>query len=172
MSNSSIPTATVRESWAEVRAGRLVMRYRRRGVGRIVLVIHSPGSRDPLWPELIDALGASFRLVVPDPPASDADAGWLEAFLEGLGIPELHVVAADRFCMPALELALLGADQVARMVLIPEGGGREAALRGMVETATRQARVQLLVVRRGQPPGELLALVKDFLEGGGPPAVA
>src|SRR5687768_2937389 len=111
MSMSSIsetPRAT--ESWAEVRAHDQVIRYRRIGVGRPVLVLHSPDDPDPLWPELLDTLGASYRVIVPDAPERETDVTtWLTGFLEGLGAISVRIVASDRFCMPALELALLEA---------------------------------------------------------------
>jgi hypothetical protein len=160
-------TARAVESWAEVRARDQVMRYRRSGVGRAVLLFLIPDHREPLWPGLLEALGAGFRLIVPEPPAADADiAGWLADFLEGLGMSNVRILAADRFCLPALELALLEADQVARLVLLPEGTGGRGEVGATLETATRHMRVPLLVIRRGQPADEIVSLIKDFLGDG------
>lgn len=90
---SSSDTTRAHESWAEVRAHDRVMRYRRSGVGRAVLVLRSPEDPEPLWPELLEALGAGYRLIVPDPPPGDADvAGWLAGFLEGLGASNVRIL--------------------------------------------------------------------------------
>jgi hypothetical protein len=143
---------------AEVRAHNRVIRYRRTGVGRAVLLLHCPDYSEPLWPELIEALGAGFRLIVPDLPAPHADVvGWLGDFLEGLGMSSVRILAADRFCMPALELTLLDPDQVARVVLVLASGS--------LETAMRQPTVPILVVRRSQPADDVLPLVTGFLGG-------
>lgn len=152
------------EAWAEVRANDRVMRYRRAGRGRAIIVLYSPSDGRPIWPELVDALGAGFRLILPEPPDCDADiAEWLADFLEGLGMSNIGIVAADRFCVPTLELTLLGVDQVARIVLVPNGRGGETGLGGALEAATGQAVVPLLVVRDGHPVGEILPLVTRFL---------
>jgi hypothetical protein len=54
-------------------------------------------------------------------------------------------------------------DQVARIVLVPNGRGGEAGLGGALETATGQAVVPLLVVRDGLPVEEILPLITRFL---------
>jgi hypothetical protein len=164
LKSSSSDTTLADESWAEVRAHDQVMRYRRSGVGRAVLVLRSPGNPEPLWPELVEALGIGYRLIVPEAPARDADlARWLADFLEGLGVSNVSILAADSFCIPALELALLEGDQVARLVLVAEGRGWRWEVGATLETATRGLRVPLLVVRRGQPAGEIVPLITDFL---------
>ena len=153
------------EAWAEVRANDRVMRYRRAGTGRAVIVLYSPSDPGPPWPELVEGLGEGFRLILPEPPDAEADiAEWLADFLEGLGMSNIGIVAADRFCVPTLELTLLGVDQVARIVLVPNGRGGEAGLGGVLETATGQAVVPLLVVRNGHPVEEILPLVTRFLD--------
>ncbi len=153
------------ETWAEVRAHDHVMRYRRSGVGRAVLVLRSADEPEPLWPELADALAARFRVIIPEMPAAADVAAWLTDFLEGLGTASVAVVAAEPFCIPALELALLDADQVARLVLVPGGQAEETGLDGALATTTRGASMPLLVVRRGLSAGEALPLVMCFLTG-------
>ena len=157
------------ESWAEVRARDQVMRYRRSGVGRAVVLLLCPGeSPEPFWPALLEALGADFRLIVPELPAADADvAGWLAGFLEGLGVSNVGVLAADRFCLPALELALLEGDQLTRIVLVSDGPGgpRHPSGGGKLQTPLGQAALPLLVVHRGQPASEVVPLVTGFLRG-------
>ena len=151
-------------TWAEVRARDRVMRYRRSGVGRTVLVLTSHDDPESLWPELLDALGTGYRLIVPEAPAGDSDvATWIADFLEGLGVSNVSLLAADRFCIPALEVALLEGDQVARIVLVPPGNGRAGDGGAALVTGTRQARVPLLVVQRGQPAIETVPAITAFL---------
>jgi hypothetical protein len=165
----SVDTAHAAESWAEVRARDQVMRYRRVGVGRsVVLLLRSCEPAEPLWRELLEALSVDFRLIVPEQPAPGADvAGWLAGFLEGLGMSNVAVLAADRFCLPAVELALVQGDQLARIVLVPDGAdasGRGPCC-GKLETALGQAALPLLVVHRGHPASEIVPLVTGFLRG-------
>src|SRR3712207_2802925 len=97
MSNSPISADAPRhaETWAEVRARGHVMRYRRSGTGRTVVAFGSTAHPNPAWPELLDALGAGFRLIVPDPPAAEEDVPcWLSGFLEGLGVSNVRILAA------------------------------------------------------------------------------
>ncbi|HVJ30385.1 MAG TPA: hypothetical protein VNA66_08785, partial [Gammaproteobacteria bacterium] len=97
MSQSSSGTpARGGEHWAEVRAHDQVMRYRRSGAGRALLLLRSAERADSLWPELLEALASHFRLIVPDVPAhAGSAADWLVDFLEGIGMPGMGIVAAD-----------------------------------------------------------------------------
>src|SRR5581483_12280075 len=98
------PSATC----AEVLAHDRVMRYRRFGAGPAVLLLGEPEADGALWPELHRVLAARFRLIVPELPDARTDVtAWLGDFLEGLGTSGVAIVAADPFCVPALELALL-----------------------------------------------------------------
>lgn len=133
------------------------MRYRRAGCGLAVLVL------GPLWPELLEALAARYRVIVPDLPARGADVvPWLADFLEGLGLANVTVVAADPSCEAALDLALVAVDQVARLVVV-------AAPRDTPLTAARAVLVPLLLVPRELPAAEALPLVARFLAGEGAP---
>jgi len=169
MPRSPLPdTVRAATSWAEVRANGRVIRYRRSGVGRAVLLLSPPDQSEPLWPELLDELAVSFRLITPEPPADEADvACWLGTFLEGLGVSNVGIVAAGCFCIPALELALSRGDQIARLVLVPDGRGSRLEGRGALEPATRHLSVGLLVVQRGQRATETVPLVTGFLSGDG-----
>jgi hypothetical protein len=156
------------ESWAEVRAHGRVIRYRRSGLGPTLLLLDPPDQSELLWPELLEALDTGFRLIVPEPPPTEADvACWLATFLEGLGVPEVSVLAGGCFCIPALELALSPGDQVARLVLVPAGSGAGEARGGTLDTVNRQVAVPLLVVRRDQPADGIVPLVTRFLRGNG-----
>lgn len=167
-------------AFAEVRARDHVMRYRRSGAGRAVLVLWADGATAadegdslPLWPELPGELAAHFRVIVPEVPSGATTAGdvaiLLADFLDGLGACGVAVVAADRFCIAAVELALLDADRVARVVLVPGGGsgpGETTGLDGVLAATGRAAQpVPLLVVRRGTRAAEALPLVTRFLAG-------
>ena len=163
MSNTSVFEAPPQsDSWAEVRAHDRVVRYRRIGTGRPVLALYSPG--DPLWPELLQTLGAGYRLIVPQPPGAGADiTPWLAGFLEGLGLSSVRILAADSFSIPALELALLDTAGISRMVLLAEGPAAPDAPRGFLRSAVGRTSVPLLLVRRAQPAGGMIALITDFL---------
>ena len=163
-------TSRSQESWAEVRAHDTVMRYRRSGAGRSILVLRSSDATSP-WPELLDGLRRGYRLIDPEPPAGDADvAAWLGGFLEGLGTSTVRIVADDRFCIPVLELALRESDQITRMVLVAAGPSMPDAARGVLETAMGHAPVPLLVLRGGHAADDVISLITDFLgeESAGP----
>jgi hypothetical protein len=153
-------------AWAEVRAHDRVMRYRRLGAGRAVLVLRPASAFAPLWPGLAHALAAHFRVILPDLPATAVDAtAWLAGFLEGVGAAGVGVVAAGRFCAPALELALLDPDAVGRVALVHRGAGAGPALGGAL-VPTGVARVPLLVLRRGLAAGDALPQLARFLDPG------
>ena len=166
MSNPSTIPDRPQSTWSEVRAHDHVMRYRRSGVGPAVLLLHPGEASGALWPELLHVLSASFRVILPDLPEDDSDAAaWLADLLEGLGFTRVAVLAADGFCLPALELALLDADQVSRLVLVPDGCAGETGLDGALATPSRGADIPILVVRRGLPADEALPMVTHFLAG-------
>ena len=151
--------------FAEVRAHDQLMRYHRTGSGRPVVVLRTSND-DSLWPELTACLAVAFRVLTPDVPAGDADmARWLGGFLEGIGLHRVTVIAADAFCIPALELVLLGADQVERLVLVSTGAAAETALDGTLATSVDGAAVPLLMMRRELPATDALPLLMDFLRG-------
>jgi hypothetical protein len=168
MPNSSL-TGVVEEpeAWAEIRAHDLVMRYRRLGVGRSLLFLDSRSEAE-ICPELRDALAGDFRLIVPELPGANVHlAGWLADLLEGIGASDVGIVAAERYCVTAIELALLGVDQIARVVIVcPESRGHsrrfDAWEHGALESASRRANVPMLLVHRGQSLAEIAALVRSF----------
>jgi hypothetical protein len=168
MSNSPLTEAApVSEPWAEIRAHDLVMRYRRLGVGRSFLFLDSR-SEPEICPELRDALAGDFRLIVPELPGTDVHlAGWLADFLEGIGASDVGIVAAERHCLTAIELALISVDQIARVVIVcPESRGHsrrfDAWEHGALESASRRVKVPMLLVHSGQSLDEIVALVRSF----------
>lgn len=144
------------------------MPYRRSGTGRPLLLLHSPQDSPPLWPEVLELLHSGFRLVVPDPPPAGTEAeAWLSALFDGLGLSGVIVVASDKFCIAALERALLEPDRVARVIMIVRGRGSEAVVDGSIDSIPRLASVSLLVLRHDRPAAEVLPLVTTFLQGTG-----
>ena len=155
-------------SLAEVRAHDQVMRYHRAGAGRPLVLLRSAAGPDALWPELEVQLVARFRVFTPElPPDCEDVAAWVKGFLEGVGLDRVVIVAADPCCLSALELALLGAPQIDRLVLVPGGLAGETGLDGTLATAYAGMSVPLLVVRRGLSAAEALPLLQQFLEHDG-----
>jgi hypothetical protein len=152
-------------SLAEVRAHDQVMRYHRAGVGRPLVLLRTAAGPESLWPELEGELVARYRVFTPElPPDCEDVAAWAKDFLEGVGLDRVVVVAADPCCISALELALLGAPQIERLVLVPGGLSGETGLDGTLATAYAGMSVPLLVVRRGLSAAEALPLLLQFLE--------
>ena len=166
------PVAHPAETLAEVRAHDHVMRYHRAGTGRPVIVLRGADDPDALWPELDAELTSRFRVVTPEISAECEDvAAWVADFLEGLGLDRVAVLAAEPCCLSALELALLHAGQVERLVLVPAGTVGETALDGTLATTLAGVSVPLIVVRRGLDAATALPLLRQFLEHHGRPAV-
>ena len=165
MSNTTLSAAPSTDTWAEVRARENVTRYRRSGVGQVVLLLDRMGNAS-LWPELLHVLGGNFRVIAPESPLGYSNhATWIPEFLEGLGAASVTVVAASDFVVPALDLALRDVHQVTRLVLIPDGDSGEPATAGAVTTSAGPAEVPLLVVRRGLPADDALPIITKFLSG-------
>lgn len=167
MSNSLLTDEKLAHNgWTEIRARDQVVRFRRSGAGRGILLLHSAVETRPLWPELLDTLTSGFRLIVPAARAPDTDIDvWLSALLEGLGTSRLTVVASDEFCVPAIEQALLDPDHVSSVILICPGRGSEGCVTGTLGTTNQLPSVPLLMLRRDQPAPEILAAVHRFLSG-------
>jgi hypothetical protein len=161
MSNQLPATPVPVESWGEVRTRDQVVRYRRSGSGRAVLVLHSPEASEPLWPEMLDLLAASGRVIVPTPPAPSIEVDqWLALMLDGLGLMNVVLVAAEGFCMAAIERALMEPDRIAR-IIIACTGGKDAPL--VADVQARLGTVPLLILRREDPAADVLEVVADFL---------
>ena len=162
---SLTPLTHPAETLAEVRAHDQVMRYRRAGAGRPLVVLRGAGEHDALWPELDAELVAHFRVFTPDLPAACDDAAtFVSDFLEGVGLDRVLVLAAEPCCLSALELALLDASRVERLVLVPAGAAGETGLDGTLATTFTGVAVPLLVVRRGLSAAEALPLLRTFLD--------
>lgn len=152
------------ETLAEVRAHDQVMRYRRAGVGRPVVVLRGADAGDALWPELGAELVSRFRVFTPElPDDCDDVAAWVADFLDGVGLDRVLLLAAEPCCLSALELALLDALRVERLVLVPAGAAGETGLDGTLATTFAGVSVPLLVVRRGLSSADALPLLRNFL---------
>lgn len=157
--------ARAAEALAEVRAHDQVMRYRRAGSGRPLVVLRGADDDDALWPGLDAELASRFRVFTPELPVRCDDlAAYGTDFLEGVGLDRVVVLAAGSCCLAALELALLDARQVERLVLVPAGATEETGLDGTLATTLAGVSVPLLVVRRGLAADEAIPLLRRFLD--------
>ena len=159
------------------------MRYRRSGAGPTLLLLGASGDSPTISTELVAALGARFRVIVPDiadlstaelrPEVQSAEGrsdnktvtSWITEFLEGLGTCEVAIMAADHLCMPVIELAFRGVDQVKRLVLIPDGEPDDSTTEGAITAAVGTPPIPVLIVRPGLSVNEALPLVTTFLAG-------
>ena len=156
------------EPWSEIRAHNQSMRYRRLGAGRSLLFLDS-ATQPQVCAELRDALAGTFRLILPELPSGDVHlAGWLADLLDGIGSSNVGVIAAEGYCVAAIELALLGVDQIARVVIVcSESRGQsprfEASEHGQLASASHRADIPMLLIHRGQTLHEIVSLVRRFL---------
>ena len=168
---SLTPLTHAAETLAEVRAHDQVMRYRRAGAGRPIIVLRGADDAEALWPELDAELVSGFRVVTPELPADCEDvAAWVADFLEGVGLSRVVVLAAEPCCLSALELALLASDQVERLILVPAGAAGDSGLDGTLATTLAGVSVPLIVVRRGLSAAVALPLLRNFLQQSKHPA--
>lgn len=124
---NSPPVALPAAPWAEVRVAERVIRYRRagRGRGRVILLLMAPSAAeaDGNWPEMSGTLAQWFRVLQPEPPATTpstaVDADWLDALLDGLGIPDVALVAGEPFHDVAR--SLLTREDIAAAILVTTG---------------------------------------------------
>ena len=165
MSNTPATAIATSEPWAEVRASDRVMRYRRSGAGPTLVLLGYQAESSPISTELVTALGAQFRVIVPDVPARASVTDWVAEFLEGLGTCEVAILAANHLCMPTIELAFRGIEQIKRLVLIPDGEPDDSTAEGAITAAVGAPAIPVLIVRPGLGASEALPLVTTFLIG-------
>ena len=116
--------------WNEVRAAGLHTAYLEAGSGPPVVLLHGLGATNAsLLPTLWD-LARSHRVIVPDLPGfgesakpirsynAEFFAGWLEAFLDELGLERVHAAGNSMGGRVAIELGLRAPDRVDRLVLL------------------------------------------------------
>jgi len=164
MSNTSpsAPPPSV-NPWAEVFAHDRIIRYRRTGVGMPVLLMLPEPTLAPLAAELTRILAASFRLIVPELPGPNNAMEWVAEFLEGLGTSAVTLIASGALCMTAIELALRDADQVSRLVLLPEGEAADGPRDSSLVATFGAAEVPALIIRPGLEAALTAGIIARFV---------
>jgi hypothetical protein len=171
MSNSLVFSQRLASDvWAEIRTSQQVVRYRRVGAGLPVLVL---AEQQEICPTVVGALtdAGVVRLIMPELPVEAVHvAGWAADFLEGIGAASVGLLATPSFAGAAIELAMLGAVQIQRVVLVAEEAGSfgrwcEGWKAAELDCGKGGARVPLLLVHKGQPMDEIGPLVRSFFGG-------
>lgn len=157
------PLVTPPPSWAEVRAGEHVVRYRRTGEGRPLLLLSPPRGATPLWPGLRGALERRFRVVEPDLPADGELLVPLTAFVEGLGLTGMVLIAAGDHCPAAVDLALSDPERLVAVLLGPEPRGGGPSLDALLAGAAALLSVPTGVVPLDEPGAEALRALTGLL---------
>jgi len=117
---------TLNEAWhlgpcAEVRVGEHVTRYVRRGSGPSAVLLGAEPESSPIWRSLVDWVGSSHRVTIPQAPSDGVDAGdWLRGFIEGLGLTAFVLFAGPEFGAAALDLTTADDFTVGKLVLLPD----------------------------------------------------
>lgn len=117
---------TVNQAWhlgpcAEVRVGEHVTRYVRRGSGPSAVLLGAEPESSSIWRSLVDWVGSSHRVTIPQAPSAGVDAGdWLRGFIEGLGLTAFVLFAGPEFRAAALDLATADDFTVGKLVLLPD----------------------------------------------------
>jgi hypothetical protein len=158
--------ARLSDSFAQVRTADHITRYTRVGTGRPVLVLDERSAAETLWPGLIDRLALERRVLVPEVPADEPRfTAWLRGFIDGMGLPQLTLVAVSDLCVPSIEFTLLEPERIERLVLVPSGRVEETGLSGAISSTLGSADVEMLVVRRDFPSAEAILVIERFLRG-------
>ena len=117
---------SVNEAWhvgpcAEVRVGDHVTRYVRRGSGPSAVLLGAESESSPMWRSLVEWLGSSYRITIPQAPSDGTDASeWLRGFIEGLGLSAFVLFASPEFRAAALDLATVDDLTVHKLVLLAD----------------------------------------------------
>jgi hypothetical protein len=149
---------TVNEAWhagpcAEVRVGEHVTRYVRRGSGPSVVLLCAEAESSPVWKSLVEWLGSSYRITVPQAPSDGTDASeWLRGFIEGLGLSAFVLFAGAEFRAAALDLASADDLTVHKLVLLPDQS-----------SPVGQSSSRVLWILPGWTPAEALRRIETFL---------
>lgn len=154
------------DSFAQVRSADYTTRYIRVGAGQPVIVVDATMSPESLWPDLIGRLTDGRRLIIPEVQGGpDRFTPWLRSFLDGMGLPPVILVAAGDLCLASLEFALLEAERVERLLLVPSGSAEETGLVSVMTPSVGSKTVAMLVIRRDCPAEEAIPLIERFLRG-------
>jgi hypothetical protein len=122
--NLFVPNATWRDGpCAEVRVGDHVIRYVRRGTGSSIVVVGGDSDASPGWRQLIQNLAASHRVIVTQPPPTDANvSSWLRGFIEGVGLTSVILIAGGAIAEAATDIASADDFTVRKLILLPVDG--------------------------------------------------
>lgn len=145
---------------AEVRVGDSVTKYLRAGTGRPVLLLGSFEPPFQAWPGLTAELAGNFRLIAPQLPANrDQFAAWVRAFLDGLGLLKVSIVATDDVGVAAIGFALLENERVDRLALLSNDRSNEGAFFGGIDDPLRESPMPFVVIHRDHASDPLAAMV-------------
>ena len=132
-STTYLPPQQPTFSRASVCSGTVETAYRRAGRGDTIVALAAREWRGA--PVLFPALAREFRLIVPEldrpndaPGARPPFAVWLTAFLDGLGLDRVTLLADERFAGAALGSALIEPGRVARLVVVLDAADAEHPL--------------------------------------------
>lgn len=144
--------------------GDTVTAYLRAGAGRPVVLLRTVDGPDPLWGALMSGLTSHFRVIVPTAPPAHVEFGpWLRAFLDGLGLLQVGVVAEAAVAVCVLGFAMADPDRVSHLVLISSDGNGSANVDGALADPSRSAGLPLLVVHPDSPGDDAAHTVRRFL---------
>jgi hypothetical protein len=150
---------------AEVRVGDHVTRYVRRGTGTPPVIMLGPNARrEPIWAPLVDALAASHRIVVPQPPDAETEyVGWLRGFIEGIGLSSVVLIAGGQSRPHALDLAAVDEFTVRKLVLVPSDDDDSGEQHELAERIRDVGSDRGLSVERGWSQADAVARITRFI---------
>jgi len=158
--------ARLSDNCAQVRTADHITRYTRVGSGRPVIILDAPSRSQTLWPDLIDQMALTRRVLVREVITAETRCtAWLGGFIDGMGLPPATIVAVGDLCLPSIEFTLLEPERVERLILVPSGGVEETGLTGVLTSTLGSADVEMLVVRRDFPANDAISTIERFLRG-------
>jgi hypothetical protein len=141
--------------YAEVRVGEHVTRYVRRGTGSAVVLVGTDATTNPVVCPLIETLAPKHRLIVPQPPPTATDlGGWLRAFIEGIGLAEVALIAGQSSAHAATDLAASDDFTIRKLVVLPTAASNGNGI---------HASDRILWVDASWPPTDAVARIATFI---------
>jgi pimeloyl-ACP methyl ester carboxylesterase len=172
---------------ATVMAASIETPYLAAGQGSPVVVLRPAAGAAPFWSNLLDGLSMGGRVLAPEPPAAHTAFGlpagpqgqpafsmWLRAFLDGLGVQGVGLVASAAFGTAALAFTLLDPERVSRVVLVHDDGFDPAMPSESYADRLDGAGQPLLLVRlcpdsehgpAASCTARLVSVIADFIKG-------
>lgn len=159
---------------SEVRVNGTVMRYRRLGTGKGLLVLagregqvrrHEARGAElepighPVLQQMLARAARCRRVLIPEVPfaADSLTVSWLREFMDGLGLTRVAMVVDETFGVVALELAMIDHDRIASLVVFSPGEDDNGALAGSLTGPFPETQVRLLIVRAAEATAESTA---------------